>query len=278
MDEGREVIGRGRTAEILAWGDGRAMKLYVEGSSRECVAREALVSRVVARLGLPAPAVYDAPTPDGLYDIGGRLGILYERVDGPTMMRDVGGRPWRLVAHSRLLARLHAGIHATSGGDLPSLRARIERAIESARGAFDERTLVAARKRLSTLPDVRAACHGDFHPDNVILRRGGPVVVDWGPASAGHPAADVAWTVLLYRLGGTPPGTPVWLRLFLSVARRWSLRVYLRAYFAQTGRTSADVRGWLGVVALLRLADEIPEERDRLVRLVEREFGHAARS
>ena len=97
MDEGREVIGRGRTAEILAWGDGRAMKLYVEGSSREYVAREALVSRVVARLGLPAPAVYDAPTPDGLYDIGGRLGILYERVDGPTMMRDVGGSRLHLL-------------------------------------------------------------------------------------------------------------------------------------------------------------------------------------
>jgi len=49
---GHEVIGRGRTAEILAWGSSRAMKLYFEGSRREYVRREAEVSRLVA----PSPS------------------------------------------------------------------------------------------------------------------------------------------------------------------------------------------------------------------------------
>ena len=272
----REVIGRGRTAEILAWGDGRAMKLYLAGTRRDYVEREALVSRTVRRLGLPAPAIYDAATPDGLYDIDGRLGILYERIDGPTMMRDLGAHPWRLVAHSRLLAALHAQIHEKPGDGLPPMRPRIERSIERARGRFDERVLENARKRFLALPDVRQACHGDFHPDNVILHGDGPVVIDWGPATAGHPAADVAWTVLLYRYGGMPPGTPLSLRLLLAIVRRWSLRVYLRAYFALTGRTWDDVKAWLGVIALLRLADDITQERETLSRLVQREFARTS--
>ena len=61
----REIVGRGRTAEILAWGDGRVMKLYLAGSGREYVRREAEVSRLAHRAGLPAPAVYDSDAPDG---------------------------------------------------------------------------------------------------------------------------------------------------------------------------------------------------------------------
>jgi len=53
----REIIGRGRTAEVLAWGRDEALKLYFEGSRRESMRREATVSRFVYRLGLPAPAV-----------------------------------------------------------------------------------------------------------------------------------------------------------------------------------------------------------------------------
>ena len=267
------IVGRGRTAEIVAWDDGRVMKLYHAGSSREYVRREADVSRRVHEAGLPAPAVYDSDTPDGLHEVGGRLGILFERVDGPTMMRDLGKRPWMLPAHSRLLSSLHARIHAVPGEGLPSMRDRVEWSIDRASGSISECLERAARERLQTLPEVHQVCHGDFHPDNVILRAGSPMVIDWGPASSGHPAADVAWTYLLFRFAGTPPGTPIALRFLLFLVRRSSLRIYLRTYFGLTGRSWADVKAWLGLIAVLRLADGIPEERTRLLRLIAREFG-----
>ena len=272
-EETRTVVGRGRTAEILAWEDGRVMKLYLAGSSRDYVRREAEVSRLAYRAGLPAPAVYDSDAPDGVHEVDGRLGILFERIDGPTMMRDLGARPWMLIAHSRQLAVLHARIHAALGEGLPPMRKRIEWSIERASGAIGERAQQAARERLRALPDVRQVCHGDFHPDNVMLRKEGPMIIDWGPASAGHPAADVAWTYLLYRFAGTPPGTPTALRLLLAVVRRWSLRIYLRTYFRLTGCSWADIEAWLGLVAILRLADGFPEERSRLLGLIERKLG-----
>ncbi|MDD4903640.1 MAG: aminoglycoside phosphotransferase family protein [Candidatus Bipolaricaulis sp.] len=275
MVRDREVIGRGRTAEILVWDDRRVMKLYLAGSSRDYVRREAEVSRLAHRAGLPAPAVYDTDAPDGVHEVDGRLGILFERIDGPTMMRDLGTRPWMLIAYSRQLASLHARIHAAPGEGLPPLRKRIEWSIERASESITERARAEAGERLDALPDVRQVCHGDFHPDNVILRTGSPMVIDWGPASAGHPAADVAWTYLLYRFAGTPPGTPTALRLLLAVVRRWSLCIYLRTYSRLTGRSWAEVRAWVGLIAILRLADNIPEERTRLIRLIERELGQA---
>jgi len=269
----RPIIGRGRTADILAWDDRTALKLYVEGSRREYVRREAEVARIVHGAGLPAPAVFDSEAEDGLYEVDGRLGILYEWVDGPTMLHDLASRPWMIVAYSKALAALHAQIHSVSGEGLPEMRERIERSIDWVAGQISETARQNARTALERLPDVRTVCHGDFHPDNVMLAERGPVVIDWGPASAGHPAADVAWTVLLYRFGGTPVDTPWVARTVLLAARRLSLRIYLRAYFNLTGRTWSDVKEWLGVVTLLRLHDEIPEEREALIRLAERELG-----
>ncbi|MEN6369285.1 MAG: phosphotransferase, partial [Thermotogota bacterium] len=204
-EEDHKVVGRGRTAEILAWGNGRVMKLYLAGSSRDYVRREAEVSRLAHRAGLPAPAVYDSDAPDGVHEVDGRLGILFERIDGTTMMRDLGARPWMLIAHSRRLAVLHAKIHSAPGEGLPPMRNRIEWSIERASGSISERAQQAARDRLRALPDVRQVCHGDFHPDNVILTaRRGPVILDWMTATSGNPLADVARTSLLLRLGVAP--------------------------------------------------------------------------
>ncbi|MGB2982412.1 MAG: aminoglycoside phosphotransferase family protein [Candidatus Bipolaricaulia bacterium] len=269
--ERHKIVGRGRTAEILAWGDGRVLKLYREGSSRRWVQREADVSRFVHRAGLSAPAVYDSDAEDGLYEVDGRFGILYEWIDGPTMLRDLGRRPWMVVTDSKALAALHAQVHSVSGDGLPNLRERIEWGIDDAAEWLSDDLRAAARSSLARLPEGSHVCHGDFHPDNVLLQEGGPVIVDWGPASCGHPAADVAWTVLLYRFG-SPVGAPLAVRLFLSAFRKISLRIYLRTYSRLTGTPWSEIRRWLGVIAVLRLTDRIPEERDALIRLIRAEL------
>ena len=267
------LIGRGRTAEILAWGGSRALKLYLERSRREYVRREAEVSRFVHRAGLPAPAVYDADTEDGLFEIDGRLGILYERIDGPSMLRELARRPWMIYPFAKAFAALHARIHSVPGEGLPRMRERLERAIDRAEGYLSEAVRRRIRSHLDALPEEERVCHGDFHPDNILLGGRGPIVIDWGPASAGHPLADVAWTVLLFRFADVPPGTPRAVRLISSLLRKLFLRIYLRTYFILTGRSREDLLSWLGPVAVLRLADDIPEERERLIKLINREFG-----
>jgi len=264
-------IAVGRTAEIYPWDDERVIKLYRDGSSRAYVAREARVSRAAHRLGLPAPSVYDAETEDGLWEIDGRLGVVYDWVDGPTMLRDLANRPWMVVAHSKALAALHAQVHSASGSGLPDLRERLAGMIDRVEG-LPERLRAAARSVLAELPDGGKVCHGDFHPDNVLLQEDGPMIVDWGPASCGHPCADVAWTVLLFRFGA-PVGQSLAIRAALAAFRKLSLRVYLRTYALLTGTTWHDVERWLGVIAVLRLGDRIPEERERLLALIEKRLG-----
>lgn len=273
MSTEHTIIGVGRSAEILAWGEDRAMKLYREGSSRAWVQREARVSRLVHEAGLPAPAVFPAETEDGLHEIDGRLGILYERVYGPTMLRDLLARPWMLLTHSKALAALHAQMHSVPGDGLPDARERLERGIEITGDSLSASQQAAAREALARLPSDARVCHGDFHPDNVLLQEGGPIIIDWGPASCGHPLADVAWTYLLYTISGSPVDASLGMRIALAFVRRISLRTYLRTYERLTGASWTAIEPWLGVVAILRLADRIPEEREALLRLIAERFG-----
>ena len=192
------TLARGNTAEIRALGNGRVCKLYDDPEAVESARYEARATRLANDAGLPVPAV------DGVATVDGRPGVVLERVDGPSLLDDLEGRPWTLASGARTLADLHARIHGRRAPDLPPLtdrlRARIERASDVS-AAVRERALAV----LASLPDDDRLLHGDLHPGNVLLGERGPVVIDWLDASAGPPAADVARTRLLLRFADGGP-------------------------------------------------------------------------
>jgi thiamine kinase len=291
------LIGRGRTAEIYAWGDGDgyALKLYYERWSPAVVQDEADRSRLVAAIGVPAPAI------ERVLELDGRWGMVMERLDGRSLLQGVGERPWTLAATVCSFADLHAAMHTADLGEvdvsdhdlgqpparthttlptLPALRERLVERIGQA-SAASERARSSALRRLDVLPEGRALCHGDYHPDNVLVTRHGPIIIDWGNASRGHPLADVAQTELLVQLG-EPPGTPSAVeRALLATARSYVHRAYLSRYLRQVKRQPErkkyrlELAAWHLPVAVARLADEIPNERGGLLRRIERELAMA---
>lgn len=96
-------------------------------------------------------------------------GLVLERIDGPTMGQALARRPWEVLRHVRTLADLHERLHAIplDGGSL---------------------------------------IHFDLHPDNVLVTRHGPVVIDWTNARGGSAAADVAMTWLIVETSAGLPG------------------------------------------------------------------------
>ena len=68
---------------------------------------------VLAR-GYPAPEVFEV-SDDG-------LDMVMQRVDGPTMLDDLGDHPWRLRRYALMLADLHTQLGADPGSRLAPSR------------------------------------------------------------------------------------------------------------------------------------------------------------
>jgi aminoglycoside phosphotransferase (APT) family kinase protein len=250
-------VGQGREAEILAWGEGRVLRLFWRSDGDPWRDREEIALRVASAAGAPVPAVYERVTLDG------RPGLVMERLDGPDLLTRLGSRPWTIHGAGVLLGRVHARLHEVRAPrELPGLkenvRALLERGAEHVPGSL----LTEALDLLARVPDGDRLCHGDFHPGNVLLTSAGPRVIDWAGASRGDPMADVCRSRLIIRLGAIPEQAAALVRRLDRAGRSWLLRAYLRAY-ENVDLPTLD--RWERVALIARLAEGIDAERTILL-------------
>ncbi len=105
MEISGKPIAAGRTAEIYAWGEGRILKLLRPGFAPGLIQQEEAITTAVYQAGIVAPKIYE------VVEVSGRPGIVYERIDGPSLLENIERYPFRLREHAALLARLHASVH-----------------------------------------------------------------------------------------------------------------------------------------------------------------------
>jgi uncharacterized protein (TIGR02172 family) len=242
-------IALGRTAEVYAWGEGQVLKLFHDWFSRQTVEYEAKIARAVHAAGLPVPAVGE------IVEAEGRLRLVYERVDGLPMDQTLAKKPWKFFSFARLLARLHADMHASSIAlDAPSQKQRLERKNREAQ-ALPNDLREAVLNTLEQMPDGEQLCHGDFHPQNVLMTRRGPVVIDWIDATRGNPTADVARSSII--LQGAALTNPL---------AGWFHDAYLKHYFErQRDNARHQYSTWRTIVAAGRLSENIAELQEWLL-------------
>lgn len=252
-------IAQGRTAEIYAWEDHQILKLFRDWCPPGWTDYEALVASTVYEAGIPSPR------PGGIVEVNGRRGLLYERLEGISMLEDMNARPWRLFKHARALAQLQSDIHRKAIVELPSYKDKLRNSIRYAPHIADpvrEKVLTL----LDLLPEGKNVCHGDFHPGNVILTREGPIVIDWMTACSGNPWADVARTHLLLTIGAKAAGKQ--LHPFVRLAIQFYDHTYLRCYRALHAPGTEEWKAWIPVIAAGRLKENIAAEREALLRIV----------
>lgn len=251
------LIGKGRTADIFAWGDDCVLKLFHSDFDTGHVEYEASIARIVHASGAASPALIET------VEVEGRRGLVYERVHGPSLAGVLRHKPWQLPRLARTFARLQASMHRRTAPELPPQRRRLTQKIDAA-SPLPASLKEAALQSLSLLPDGDALCHGDFHPENVIMSPGGPVIIDWIDATRGNPLADVARTSLLLNTASLylPAGIRSVTARFLIASFR---KLYLAHYLRITATTPGLLKAWSLPVTAARLEEGIVEEEDWLL-------------
>ena len=226
--------------------------------------REQATQNAVADLGFPAPRVLlaaAAPSP-----LGAPF-LLMERVPGRPLLEL--GVLQMADALAELQRRLHAldpaplaralGPAGTFDGYVEALGQRI------AAGKLDGLAAVVGWLREHRPATVTPAiCHGDFHPQNILVERGRVSgVLDWPNALVADAAFDVASTLNI--LTFVPAGLmslPAPLRLVMRVVQPLLARRYLAAY--RRGRPIDSARlAYYRVAAALRGLMRAAETRQR---------------
>ncbi len=218
MPDTGPLIAKGRAADVYDYGEGKVLRRY--RTDHDC-AYEAAVMRHVHEHGYPVPEVFEADGRD----------IVMQRLEGPTMLSDFSRHPWLLYRHGRTIADLMKQLHALPAPDW----------LKQKHGG-EGSTLV----------------HLDLHPDNVMLTRQGPVVIDWTNAGRGVPEAEVADLWLLMSSANPPVGRIV--RVLIQLGRR----VFVNSFIKHFDRDA--IRRRLELAAEYRLRDRNmqPDERDRI--------------
>jgi aminoglycoside phosphotransferase (APT) family kinase protein len=186
------------------------------------------------------------------------------------MVQDMKAHPWMLFKHAHSLAELQFKIHEKSTMGLPTYKDRLRYDIDETSYLTDD-LRQEARDRLDQLPDAQNICHGDYHPENVLITKRGPVVIDWMTACSGSPWADVARTSLILTIGveAAEKKIPPLLRTMVKLYHR----TYLREYRSLHADRENMMYRWMPLIAAARLNENIIPEREALIKIVKEGFS-----
>ncbi len=263
-----QPIAAGRTAEIFPWGEGRILKLLRPGFPPGLIKQEELITTAIYRAGIAVPKIYD------VVEVNGRPGIVYERIDGPSLLGSLERHPLQLKKHATLLARLHASIHTHTDSQAAEGSARQKNILKSQ--VQEAQVLPKAMRNavlslLDSLPDGNSLCHNDFHPLNVLIGPGGAVIIDWESASLGNPCADVARTTLTVALGRPSEGFPnYWLKKVAEFYLPAFTAAYLASYRSFTHDQLEDLCAWQTVQAAAKVQYEAPDNQGMWIDVIKK--------
>lgn len=242
-----ELVGQGNTANVYLWGDTEVIKIFhdQEGSIYEA-RKEAQNAEVINKLNLRAPTFC------GALEYEGKQCLLYERINGPTMLMQMEPTISSITYFAKQLAQLQNEMHQVKISIQPNLKNELSSSIVSQELVTqDEKQIIL--EILEHLPESNTLCHYDFHPGNIILSSEGPIIIDWLNALVGHGAADIARTSMLLQSHALPPNAP---KILVRRELRELLHTeYIKEYLMLTGRKYEEIIDWIAPTLAYRIGE-----------------------
>jgi Ser/Thr protein kinase RdoA (MazF antagonist) len=260
-----EKIGEGVFADVHAWAPGQVVKLYKAGTPRRNCTYEAYLTRAVFAAGVPAPEVFDEIT------LEERFGIVLGRFDGPTLLQHYKSGAVTFEQAGAILASLVMSVHKTPPPpEVPSLRDYVHGSLRQHGDTFPNDVASRILARIDRLRPGDGLCHGDSHPDNVIMTAEGPRLIDWISAVRARAAFDLAYIhVSLTELAPEIADNPERPR----AVNRAAQSEYARMAGTSVAALAAATQPYLPIArALIVCGNALPALRERLIQRIEAEL------
>ena len=220
-----------------------AVKVFDSDYSKADVLNEALNQARAEETPLHVPKLQEVTKVDGNW------ALVSEYIEGKTLARLMEEDSSKKDEYMELFVNLQLQVHAQTSPLLTLLRDKMNRKITQS--GLDATTRYELHTRLEGMPKHSKLCHGDFSPNNVILKPDGtPYILDWAHATQGNASADAARTYLVFWLNGDMTGAEKYLELFCH----------------KSDTAKQYVQKWIPIVAASQLVKGKPAEREFLLR------------
>lgn len=261
-----KLVGQGRTAEIYAVGNDKVVKLFKEGISKQAIEYEYNISKEISDSGFPVVKTYE------LVEEENKIGVVYDRVNGRTMMEKMATEPFKIYQHAKNFAELHHSMHKGIEGNISSVKDRLIDCI-NATDLLDSNCKEKLIMYTKKLPDGNNLCHGDFHPDNILNEGEKYYIIDWMTATKGDSLADVARTIIMLKYGVLPDSMARGQKITINLFRKVLLKQYIKHYMKISGVSMQSIKKWQLPVAAARLIEWVPEhEKKKLLEFIHDEL------
>jgi len=104
MEKG-EVIGKGRAAEVIYWGNNRVLKLFYKSFPSNIIDYQFKVDTLIGKIFPNCPKAFEK------IEENGRIGIVYEYIEGIILTEFMGKKIKSVGKAIRMLAEIHVDMH-----------------------------------------------------------------------------------------------------------------------------------------------------------------------
>jgi aminoglycoside phosphotransferase (APT) family kinase protein len=262
-----EKIGTGRTAEVYLTENQTVVKLFYDWVTPQHIENEVLRAKSIAAIYPQAPRYISAGNWEG------RHGLEMEYIPGEMGTDYMLHNALRIRQVLAQAAAVHKEMHRTFAPALPGQVEKFQDNI-AACDYITENTQAELLSFLAEREEMGFLCHGDFHPENIIVTRDGQFrVIDWLDAYRGDPMGDVARTYYLLSQGEAVQQKQSFGEKMLLRIRPILAEQYFRLYYRGEKIFEKNWLTWQLIIQAARIQEGITAETPRLhqsIRLLEK--------
>lgn len=264
----KPILGKGRTAVVFEYDSTKVVKLFHTNISLDTINKEFNSYKVINDIPLVAKLL-------SIKKFDNQYGFIMEKAIGMSLLEKVIEEPSKIKIYAQMMAKAHYEIHSYQRNFEPSL-INIFKSISKPKELSENdfafvNEYIAFMAKTNPLTSV---CHGDFHPDNIIVN-GDLKVVDWGNTYVGNPLSDVARTFILLSGPAMPAGINDNMRALLQEFKINFSKYYINEYILLGNCSLENINKWLLPMAVLRLTENIADEKNWLLNLISQEIQKA---
>lgn len=185
--EGLPVIGSGATSTVYRVDKDTVLKVFNPDHTLEAIELELTHAKEAFLMGVTTAISYD------IVKVGDAYGTVYEMLNAQTLSHVLHQHPEREDELVRSYAEFMRQMHEVQLD--PKVFAHEKDRYAKALDFFahkctpeDHRMM---RSMIDKVPDRTTFGHGDFHPGNVMLQNGDPILIDMGEATCAHPIFSI---------------------------------------------------------------------------------------